>query len=924
MPPDQSHLRALFDACAELAEGEALLWIERNVDDAELRLHLALMLAEDRRETGPFKRTLGERFDALNTINEAGNAAADSIPLGARFGDFQIVRTLGSGGQGSVFLGRRVGADFEQFAAIKLLHNGPRSQAMIERFRRERQILARFEHPGIARLIDGGVESGVPYLIMEFVDGEPLDTYCEQNDYSMVHRLNMMAELCDAVAAAHRALIVHRDLKPSNILVTVEGSVKVLDFGIAKLLDEGVGEASQIRMLTPGYGSPEQISGEPITLASDVYALGVILRQLLTNQNPPKRLHEPWPDWPLNIARELRWVIEKATALDAGERYRDAVAFSEDIRRYLNHQPLQAHPPSTWYRARKFVERHRGGVTITALLLLTTLLGFGVALWQAGEARAQATLAQAQSKKAQAQAERAEFVRSFIVGLFEAAKQVLPRDQRPTPADLVKAARQRLKQDASIGDEVKADLLSSLAEVSIANSDLDTAVILLDEEREIPGFTDNARIDHLWEATLRAEVLRQRDHAEKALPLLAPFAEEIYERRDPRVVEVLKVRANIHIDLLQKEDALKDAQLLSNRCESIEPPLNVTQKLNCKALLGVVHMHLEQYDEALPLLQASVDDWRAAGIPFDFDYTQILNDLSVAKDATGAADLGQPEIEEVVRLRRSILTPPHDGLISPLNNLSIGYRRMGELDKAEMAARDAISVATSLYGPAHRQTMLSRSSLAITLGASKRNKEALEIYLELTDICENTPDQADNEACASYYHNLALNYRSLRQLNAAMSANEKEFNWILRLHGDSYPELAHALTMRGTILFEAGRMDEAARVLTDAQQRFLAAGMSSNRAMWVVHLFRARCLRVLKRYDDAGEDVLNSLADLDQQSNSNPRELMRSSLLRALVVADQGKTADARALLPEDLSDLKSGFWRRDEVVAIQRLRDSK
>lgn len=920
MSTESLSLRALFDACAEMPEGEALAWIERNVGDTSLRLRLALLLAEDRRESGPLGRTLGQRLDALDSSADQHVGLCDDVPSGSRFGDFEIVRRLGSGGQASVYLARRVGADFEQAAALKLLHAGPRNRAMVERFRRERQILARLQHPGIARLIDGGVEAGVPYLVMEFVDGEPIDGYCDRNACPPAHRLRLMVELCDAVAAAHRALIVHRDLKPSNVFVTTGGQVKVLDFGIAKLLDDGDDECSQFRMMTPGYGSPEQMRGEQVTLAADVYALGVILRQLHTNQPPPKRVDESWPAWPRDTPVELRWIFDKATSTDAGERYRDAPALAEDIGRYLDLRPVQAHPPSGWYRARKFAARHRGGVTITALLLLTTAIGFSAALWQAREARAQASLAQDQTKLAIAQATRAEFVRDFIVGLFESAKQVLPRGQRPNPADLVKAARTRLSHDRSIDVDVKADLLSSLAEVSIANSDLDPAIALLDEERALAGFPADPRIDRMREATLRAKVLLQRDQAEQALPLLAPFAQEILSRRDLRAVDALKVRTDIHVDLQHKDAALEDARMLFDRCGRVEPALTIAQQLSCRSVLGVVHMNLEQYDEALPLLQAAVDDWRKAGIPFDFDYTQILNDLSVAKDAAGAPDLGQPEIEEVVRLRRSILSLPHDGMIAPLNNLSIGYRRLGELDKAEAAAREAIAIATSLYGSSHRQTMRSRSSLGVALGASRHNADALAIYDDLTRTCASAPDQADNEACASYYHNLALNHRALHHLDAAMSASIDEFNWIVRLHGDSYPELAHALTMRGTILFEAGRMDEAIRVLTDAETRFRSAGMADNRAVWVVRFFRARCLRALKRFDEAVSDVEASIADLAREANANPKERLRSNVLHAILLADKGDLVGARSLLREEPEDVTSGFWRAEEVAAIRRV----
>ncbi len=464
MSTDISRLRALFDQCADLPEGEALSWIERNVEDADMRIHLALMLQEDKHETGPMQRTLGERFDALYAVGEA--ESEDDVVPGTRFGGFEIVRPLGKGGQGSVYLARRTDDDFEQTVALKLLHHGARSKTMVERFRRERQILARFQHAGLARLIDGGVDNGIPYLVMEYVDGESIDLHCERLRLPLSRRLVLFGELCDAVAAAHRALIVHRDLKPSNVFVGADGRVKVLDFGIAKLLDEAEASTTQLRLLTPGYGSPEQFTGEPITLASDVYALGIILRQLVTDQRPPRQPREPWPQWPPSIPAELRWIFDKASALDAGERYRDAAELGEEIVRLRSQRPVHAHPPSRWYQARKFVIRHRGGVGIAGLLALTTAIGFSAALWQAHEARMQAGQAQAQAEVALHEANRANNVREFVTAIFDPLALGTATDKQPGYRELLALSVTKLDQDKLMGADERIDLMLLFARLN--------------------------------------------------------------------------------------------------------------------------------------------------------------------------------------------------------------------------------------------------------------------------------------------------------------------------------------------------------------------------------------------------------------------------------------------------------------------------
>ena len=331
--------------------------------------------------------------------------------LGERIGAYELLSELGRGGMGVVYLARRADDEFQKKVAIKLVSGGLADDAALGRFRSERQISASLDHPHIARLLDGGTtEAGEPFFVMEYVEGEPLLRFCETRKLSIRERLRLFQDVCAAVQYAHQNLVVHRDLKPGNILVTADGEAKLLDFGIAKMLDPGGGvrpgqETSTLyRMLTPDYASPEQVRGRPVTTASDVYALGVVLYELVAGRRPyhvenpePAELLrlvcEEDPEKPSTISqsREVQGdvdaIVMKAMRKEPDERYPSAEAFSKDIQRFLEARPVEARRGSGGYRARKFIRRHRMGAAATALVLAALAAGLFATLREARRAR---------------------------------------------------------------------------------------------------------------------------------------------------------------------------------------------------------------------------------------------------------------------------------------------------------------------------------------------------------------------------------------------------------------------------------------------------------------------------------------------------------------------------------------------------------
>lgn len=505
-------LRPLLDELLEL-EGDArparLEQIAR--DEPELSADLQRLLVHHDRTAGIDRTDLGEAIVGLRA------ELLQDGPM-SRAGPWQLETRVGVGGMGEVWRAHRVEGGYEQVAALKLVRAGIESELLRTRFELERRILARLEHPAIARLLDGGrTEDGRPYFAMEFVDGEPINVWVERTRPGTDDLLRLFVQICDAVDYAHRNLIVHRDLKPSNILVDGEGRPRLLDFGIAKLLDEEAeGQATQFRALTPAYAAPEQFAGSAVTTATDVYALGLILyeaiagvlpversggaafdalAQVEVHTGPVRRQAERQSEQPprlRHLGRDLDAIVLNALRRDSARRYPSAAALAEDLRRLLEGQPVSARPDTFGYRVRRFVGRHRSAVTAATVALLALLSGFGVALWQAQLAHQTATRLEAEMRRAEAESRRAELARDFLIELVEAGNpNLVGGDARRTVREMLLSAAEKL--DARLTEEplAQAELRLAVARALRAHGEpgpglslVDAAMLALD--REVP------------------------------------------------------------------------------------------------------------------------------------------------------------------------------------------------------------------------------------------------------------------------------------------------------------------------------------------------------------------------------------------------------------------------------------------------------
>ncbi len=426
------------------------------LDPAERRRYLngPDITAETRKEVESLLTLESEAADFMSlTVGDFSSDFFDSDDyrsisiIKQKIGSYEVVSELGFGGMGAVYLARRVDGKFEQRVAIKMLKREFNTETMRRTFKREKEILATLAHPNVASLLDAGTtEDGIPYLVMEYIDGEPIDSFCQSQKLSLNSRLKLFNRICETVAFAHRSLIVHRDLKPSNILVTKDGEPKLLDFGIAKLLDAEAdsGNITHLGAMTPHYASPEQIKGEPVTTATDVYSLGVVLFKILSGSLPHtleksangNLLRETTaPTLPSEVARrssvgqgssavtsrsdrglispselkgDLDNIVLKALRNEPDRRYQTVEQFSADIWRYVDGLPVLARPATFSYRANKFYGRNKVSVLAAAFILISLVTGIGIAVSQAKAAKAQARIASEAQRKAELETERAK------------------------------------------------------------------------------------------------------------------------------------------------------------------------------------------------------------------------------------------------------------------------------------------------------------------------------------------------------------------------------------------------------------------------------------------------------------------------------------------------------------------------------------
>jgi len=701
--------------------------------------------------------------------NEAG---VPSARPGERVGDWRIVEELGRGGMATVYRAERVGGEFEQDGALKLLRRGLDTEDLVHRFRTERQILSSLDHPNIAGLLDGGAtDDGRPYLVMECVDGVRITEWCDERGRTVEERLRLFLAVARAVHHAHGKLVVHRDLKPSNILVTSDGHVMLLDFGIAKLLDPDVLPGSAVRTrsghraLTPDYASPEQLRGDPVTTATDVYQLGLLLHRLLSGARPrdvrgtvdgdaesggsgtttlptapsrivaeaaarvaaargssPRRLEQ-------RLRGDLDTIVLTALRPDVDERYGSALEMARDIENHLDGLPITARPQTLAYRTRKFLARHRWLAPVAAAIIAGVGLYVGTLVRHGNQL-------EAERNAARQQAERAERVRDVLVGVFQSSDpwdgEGVRASGNATTLQTLEAGTRRARSDLAGEPELQIDVLTAIGDVYVGLGHPDRAHALLEESLQLRRATHGAR------------------SSSSAIGLLK---------------------------------------------------------------LGRAIAAEEWYDTAAVVLREGVELIREIPSTMDTLVVAGLIDLAYAEKGQGRFDDAERHLVEALRIAESSDDVPRDYVARAHHHLALLYPPLERYEDARAAAETALKIRREQYGDEHPETAWELVGYAGMIWRTSHDPEdfvqAITMQREAIDILERTlgPDHSRLLMARTF---LASMVRGAGRLDEAVALMRETHGAHVEFFGSEDQRTTQASFILASILYNRGDLGEAA------------------------------------------------------------------------------------------------------------------
>ncbi|MGA8277892.1 MAG: serine/threonine-protein kinase [Rhodanobacteraceae bacterium] len=770
-----ARIGALFDELVELAPDERTRRIEAIArTDATLADEVRSLLAADHDATDMLDG------DARALLSDALAARTDAMPGDGRVGAWRLLRQIGQGGMGVVYLGERTDGAYEQQVAVKLLKRGMDTHAILRRFLQERRILARLNHPHIVSLLDGGMSAdGRPFYVMEHVDGQAITDYAMQHKLDVRARVGLLALVAEAVAYAHTQLVVHRDLKPSNVVVDVNGAPRVLDFGIAKLIEES-GEQTRtrtgMRVLSPAYAAPEQILGEPIGTATDVYALGLMLCELLVGELPQRRHVTTFEQ----LARDVSTVVTErasmlaarlssaevvalygaeadarrlarsiggdidviiATALkrEPERRYATAAAFAEDLRRWLDGRPINARADSTAYRLAKFVRRHQVGVAASLLIALSLIVGLGVALYQTNAARQQAALAQRQ-------AERAERVKAFLIAVFKQNDPALAKGKSLSAAEILSRGRATLDTSLADDPQTRGELLTAIAQI----------------QGNLGEYTD---------ALATAEVI---------VPLLSASV----PAGDPRLAEAYTVRGELYAEFDRDRDAERD--LRSARRILVADPVRNAD-------------HLDDLDRELAFVLTRIESPSAA--------------LAL-------------ERKVIERMRRR-LPGNSPKLADHRLSFALMLEDSGDYAQAEAAYREGLPILIKAKGKLAPKVCEGESNFAGLLDRMSKSTEALSYFEQALD-CQQQLYGNDSRMYAHTLFSRGILTLGLHRYPQARA----DFRTALGIFGNHGNDAGHARRYLGLALIGEGQFAQAASELKEAERVYREVNLPHDRQRW--------------------------------------------------------------------------------------------
>jgi tetratricopeptide (TPR) repeat protein/tRNA A-37 threonylcarbamoyl transferase component Bud32 len=780
-----------------------------------------------------------------NPSGEHGAAAPDAEPqlaAGAVVGPWRVVRLLGRGGTGEVYLAERHDAAFTQRVALKVLKRGMDSRAIVQRFMRERQILARLDHPNLARLVDGGTgPGGRIYFVLEWVDGEPITAYCRRRHLDLDARLRLIQTVCQAVDSAHRLLVVHRDLKPDNILVTAAGTVKLLDFGIAKLLaDDEDGKGITLthadpRALTPAYAAPEQILGEPVSTATDVYGLGVILYELITGALPHRRgrrapsalagtVEQETIERPSAALRragsgarparrvppDLDLIVLTALQRDPSRRYPGARELADDLGHCLAGRPIQARPDDLGYRARRFLLRHRVAVAAVAVAVAALIAAMGLSIRETRAARAAA-------RRADAAARRAERVKAFLLAVFQEPPAAAAGGPPATARELLARGAATLDRGLAGEPEVQADLLDAMARIETSMGvevpALAHARRSLDLRRSVLRPSDG-RIGLSWAGL--GEVQLQHGAPDDATRSFKAALANLVPAFGVDSVEVAVASRGLAMSLHGPRLPRRLGLLLLAHAVAVRH-LGESHKdtLSILSYLARVLEDGQRYAEAEAAYRRAVELSARCYGPGNVRVAVAQAALANLLSRLGREAEARPLLESAIAVERAALGPHHLQLAATLIHYGQLLNALQEYEAADRADLEA----QAILGPGHYGHAVCFRELGFTAMDRKRYAEAADLFARAAAGFRRTLGGNDQQVWRDVGM-LGIAHLRLGRTREARREITAGVTWMERLFGPESFMLCQPLKELGELQTVTGQASDA--VATLRRERALA------------------------------------------------------------------------------------------------------
>ncbi len=837
-----NQIQMLFDKAVELESGKREEYLKQECgNDRELYDEVMSLLSAD------------EKSHSIFSGSAADYIPADKIIIEGRiFGNYRAVRQIGTGGMGTVFLAERADGVYEQKVALKIVKPGMNTGEIISRFESERQILARLQHPNIARLIDGGIsDTGLPYFTMEYVEGKPITEYCDDKNLSIENRLKLFKKVCEAVLYAHQNLVIHRDIKPGNILVKGDGTVKLLDFGIAKVFVEEENQESLtltgMRVMTPEYASPEQVRGEPVSTATDIYSLGIILYQLLSGCPPyeiratsalelEKAICLTEPQKPSIIITKVSYpgsgdasktstgyiTSKRSTSLaklrkrisgdldnicltairkEPERRYASIAQFISDIENHLNGLPVSARKSTAAYRTRKFIQRHKTGVfaAAAALIIIASMTTY-YTVRLAGE-----------RDRAQLEADKSKKVSEFLTGIFQLSDPEYSKGESITARELLDNGVKKIENELSGQPEVLADMLEVTGNVYKSLGMYKTALDLINRAYKlndsIMGENSPETVKTLNDLANLNYDMGDYDAAIEKFRKAIGQRKNIFGEESPETAESMNDLAMVLRDEGKYDESEKLlSSALAIRKEKLSA--NSSETAQTMSSLALVKKDKAEYKDAEKLFKESLAISEKLYGKVHPAVTETLGNLAVLLQETGRYEEASKIFNEVLEIDKKLFGELHPTISTDLFNLASNKALMGDLDGAEKLYSENLSLDEKLLGKDHPYIALDMNNLAGIYNDKGDYEEAEKLYKQSLELNRKIYGNEHVEV-ATNLSNLGVLYSRWGKLNKAEPLLKSALKMRIKLLGREHPDAVTSLYIYASLLSDEKKYGEA-------------------------------------------------------------------------------------------------------------------